>query len=46
MFGDKFFHLLKARLLGLMSQSPIVCDLALLKAYRGLWYVLRLRLAA
>jgi hypothetical protein len=33
-------------LLGLMSQSPVICDLATLKASRGLWYVLRLRLAS
>jgi len=33
-------------LLGLMSQSPTICDLARLNASRGLWYVLRLRLSA
>ena len=33
-------------LLGLMSQSSVVCDLVSLQASRGLWYVLRLRLAA
>jgi len=31
-------------LLGLMSQGPVVFDLAELKATRGLWSVLRLRL--
>ena len=33
-------------LLGLMSQSSVLCDLAPLEASRGLWCVLRLRLAA
>jgi len=33
-------------LLGLMSQSSVVCDLARLEAFRGLWYVLQLKLAA
>jgi hypothetical protein len=33
-------------LLGLMSQSPVIFDLAAVRAVRGLWWTLRLRLVA